>query len=137
MMTRIQDLTDIQCAFIRSLLSRDLTAPLLGAVTPEMVVEAHARFLVGRPGAPVPHESTFAVVMFVVHGKWKGICPECSSGVTTFAGYPRAHCFECGAILAATWPADREGIEADLLTRIPTHRHWHPDQEDDHALASD
>lgn len=124
MFTRIQDLDDIQGAFLRRLLSG--IKPFIGPLTPELVAQAHEKHLRGQPGAPVAHASALAVALFVTHGKWKGLCPECSCGVTTGRDWPEARCFECGAILRAVWPADRDAIETELLTRPPTRQHWRP-----------
>jgi hypothetical protein len=129
MFTRIQDIDDMQGAFIRRILGADMAMPLIGALTPAMVADAHARYVPTRPGAPVPHESRGRVVMFIAKGKWKGLCPECRCGVTTGAGWTEVRCFECGAVLTAIWPEDRTVLEQRVLARPPVEQWWHPDQE--------
>ncbi len=73
----------------------------------------------------IVHDS-HSLVARIDHGRWIVDC-ECGAGNATDPEWGVAFCFACGARHKATFPDDREGVEAVLLHRPRTEtRNWFP-----------
>lgn len=123
MMTAIQDVQDSQGTMIRRLLKHH------GPVTPAVYARAHVEFLRGRPGKPNPHQHSAVLRMGIYRGKWKALCPDCRSGITTGRLWTEARCFSCGAVFTSVeWPSEIDTIEQLVLKRPPVNQGWYPDE---------
>ena len=87
------------------------------------------------PDSVKPHAVTPAPEPYIAHRGWTLIC-GCNGGVSVSVAWDLACCFECGAIYSSLeFPADREAIEAALLTRPGQFRFWNaPDTRDKAGL---
>lgn len=92
-----------------------------------------------RPGHPLKGRwpagvhPTLTAQAYVSHGRWVVDCPHgCGSAQYASHSDLRFFCADCGnqgtgEWVTVEWPADRDGIEAELLLRPdPATRNWRP-----------
>ena len=76
---------------------------------------------------PVKPQHLSNLFAFVNGGRWLVVCETCQNSITPAEPGEDYCCCLCGQWYSVVWPADRETIESDLLTRRG-HRVWAPER---------
>jgi hypothetical protein len=93
-------------------------------------VEALAGLAETEGAIVTPHTEATPQAARINYGRWLTDCPACAAGVSADPAFAEARCFHCGAVIPVTFPAadDVAVIEALLVRRPLTNRHWRPSE---------